>query len=151
MAIEIERKFLVDMSKLDLKDIPSTKIIQGYLSISPAVRVITAGEKAYITIKGEQKGISVPEFEYEIPMWDALKLIIMCKHTISKNRYYIQTGKHTWEVDVFNELNAGLVIAEIELDSEDEEIDKPEWIGEEVTMDFKYKNTSLSMFPYDCW
>ena len=153
MAKEIERKFLVKFDKLpDLKN--GVEIKQGYLSTmkNAAVRVRLKGVKAYLTIKGEITGITCSEFEYEIPTSDAQQMISeMCGNIISKTRYEIPYKDHIWELDIFHELNAGLVIAEIELQSENETFKRPTWLGKEVTGQSKYYNSNLSKQPFINW
>jgi len=155
MAQEIERKFLV---KGDFKPFvqKETRIIQGYLSSVPerTVRVRTKGEKGFLTIKGigNESGASRYEWESEISTEDAKNLLAICEPgVIDKTRYLVAVGKHTYEVDEFYGENDGLTVAEIELDSEDEAFDKPEWLGEEVTGDVKYYNSMLMKNPFKNW
>lgn len=155
MATEIERKFIVrgDFSA-DVYD--SQRIVQGYICSQPGrtVRVRIRGEKGYLTIKGpsDAKGLSRYEFEREIPLADAEQLLTLCEPgAIDKVRHLVHAGQHTWEVDVFHGANEGLVMAEIELASEDEPFDKPAWIGEEVTGDRRYYNSMLTKHPYSGW
>jgi adenylate cyclase len=151
--IEIERKFLV---KTDLWQ-PSgngTKIIQGYLSVDAerVVRVRIAGESSYITIKGKPKGIVRTELEYEIPKNEAEVLMKMClDFPVEKTRYIERIGNANWEIDIFEGENKGLVLAEIELIDENQKIDLPEWIGEEVSLDKRHFNSWLSANPYTKW
>ena len=155
MATEIERKFLV--KKESWKAIPkmhSVSVKQGYLSaeISPTVRVRLAGEKAFLTLKGKNSGISRAEFEYEIPVKDAEELLAaFSKNTIEKTRYLVQHEGKNWEVDEFHGANEGLIVAEIELESEDEKFALPEWIAEEVSGDARYYNSNLVTHPYSKW
>jgi len=155
MAQEIERKFLV---KGDFKPFVQreTRIIQGYLSSVPerTVRVRTKGDKGFLTIKGigNESGASRYEWESEISTEDAKNLLAICEPgVIDKTRYLVAVGKHTYEVDEFYGENDGLTVAEIELESEDEAFDKPEWLGEEVTGDVKYYNSMLMKNPYKNW
>ncbi len=155
MATEIERKFIVkgDFSK-DVFN--SQRIVQGYLSSSPGrtVRVRIRGEKGYLTIKGpsDDKGLSRHEFEYEIPMTDAEQLLKFCEPgAIDKVRHLARVGTHVWEIDVFFGANEGLVMAEIELASEDEPFEMPAWVGEEVSGDRRYYNSMLTHHPYTLW
>jgi CYTH domain-containing protein len=145
--MEIERKFLVNHDLWDKIEKPSPKhIIQAYLSKSEqnTIRVRTKGDKGFLTIKGPTKGISREEFEYEIPLSDATQLIEnFAEKVISKKRYEITIGNHLWEVDVFMDKLEGLIIAEIELESEDEIFVKPEWVTEDVSHDPQYYNSSL--------
>ena len=155
MATEIERKFIVkgDFSK----DVYSSqRIVQGYICSQPGrtVRVRIRGDKGYLTIKGpsDDKGLSRYEFEQEIPLTYAEQLLKLCEPgAIDKVRHLIRAGQHTWEVDVFHGANEGLIMAEIELASEDEPFEKPEWIGEEVSGDRRYYNSMLTKEPYTGW
>ncbi len=155
MATEIERKFIVkgDFSK-EVCD--SQRIVQGYICSQPGrtVRIRIRGEKGFLTIKGpsDDKGLSRYEFEQEIPLPDAEQLLTLCEPgVIDKVRHLVRVGKHTWEVDVFHGANEGLVMAEIELASEDEPFEKPDWIGEEVSGDRRYYNSMLTKEPYSQW
>ncbi|MBC5642945.1 CYTH domain-containing protein [Parabacteroides sp. BX2] len=155
MATEIERKFIVkgDFSK---EVCNSQRIVQGYICSQPGrtVRIRIRGEKGFLTIKGpsDDKGLSRYEFEQEIPLPDAEQLLTLCEPgVIDKVRHLVRAGKHTWEVDVFHGANEGLVMAEIELASEDEPFEKPDWIGEEVSGDRRYYNSMLTKEPYSQW
>ncbi len=153
MPCEIERKFLVDSDKLPKLPI-GKRLIQGYLNPNtPTVRVRTSDNDAYITIKGGSGGtISRSEFEYEIPYDDALELFRECSGLIiTKMRYEIVHAGHTWELDIFDGENNGLIVAEIELLSEDEEFFKPAWITKEVSYERKYTNAALSQIPFSEW
>ena len=149
MAIEIERKFLVDNEKWG-KVIKSEGILihQGYLhgDNNKTIRVRYTNIKGYITIKGLQVGISRPEFEYEIPLGDAIDLYNnFCESRVLKNRYVIEHSGFTWEVDEFMGENLGLITAEIELKDESLQLTTiPDWILEDVTHDDKYKNSNLA-------
>lgn len=150
---EIERKFLVigDQFKPSRKGI---NIKQGYLSIDPerVVRVRVAGEKGFITIKGRIKGITRTEMEYEIPKDDAEVLLEMClNHLVEKVRYMEEYNGMIWEVDFFQKENHGLIMAEIELESENQAFDVPGWVGEEVTFDKRYYNSWMSRNPFSTW
>ncbi|MBO4567650.1 MAG: CYTH domain-containing protein [Bacteroidales bacterium] len=157
MAQEIERKFLVDGDfKKEAYD--AVRITQGYLSSMPqrVVRVRVKGEKGYITIKGEADATGVSRFEWEkeIPLEEAKALLKLAEPgIIDKTRYLIKNadGRHTWEVDVFHGENEGLVMAEIELENENDPFDKPGWLGKEVTGDKRYYNSYLSKNPYKTW
>ncbi len=153
MGTEIERKFLVrDPSVVDRAD--GVPYRQGYLSTVPArtVRIRVAGDHSYITIKGTNAGATRAEFEYEIPLDDAQALLPMCEPPlIEKTRYRIEHGGLTWEVDVFEGENAGLVMAEVELPSTDTHVEIPGWIGEEVTGDARYYNANLVARPFTRW
>ncbi len=155
MAQEIERKFLVagDFKSAAKK---ATRITQGYLSSVPerTVRVRVKGEKGFITIKGigNESGASRFEWEKEIPVAEVQDLLKICEPgVIDKTRYLVEAGDHTYEVDEFYGDNEGLVVAEVELSSEDEGFVKPEWLGEEVTGDVKYYNSMLMKNPYKNW
>ena len=155
MAQEIERKFLVagDFKAAAKK---ATRITQGYLSSVPerTVRVRVKGEKGFITIKGigNESGASRFEWEKEIPVAEVQDLLKICEPgVIDKTRYLVEAGDHTYEVDEFYGDNEGLVVAEVELSSEDEGFVKPEWLGEEVTGDVKYYNSMLMKNPYKNW
>ncbi|WP_101689871.1 CYTH domain-containing protein [Dysgonomonas massiliensis] len=153
--VEIERKFLVGGDFKSLA-ISHTHIVQGYLSSVPerAVRVRIAGDKAFLTIKGNSSanGLTRFEWEKEIDIAEAKELIKLCEPgVIDKTRYLIPVGKHVFEVDEFFGENEGLIVAEIELGSEDEKYEKPEWLGEEVTGDERYYNASLVKQPYTKW
>jgi len=155
MAQEIERKFLV---KGDFKNHAKkeTRITQGYLSSVPerTVRVRVKGDKGFITIKGigSESGASRFEWEKEIPVDEVKDLLKICEPgVIDKTRYLVEVGNHTYEVDEFYAENEGLTVAEVELSSEDEKFEKPEWLGEEVTGDVKYYNSMLMKNPYTKW
>lgn len=155
MATEIERKFLLkDTSWKDVVN-EGTAYSQGYLvgSKHASVRVRIQGEKAFINIKSATLDITRQEYEYEIPLEDARELLdSLCeKPLISKTRYLVPQGKHTWEIDVFSGENEGLVVAEIELSDADETFDKPGWLGEEVSGDVRYYNVNLGKHPYRDW
>lgn len=155
MAQEIERKFLVAGDfKSNIEK--QTRITQGYLSSVPerTVRVRVKGDKGFITIKGigNQSGASRYEWEKEIPVSEVNDLLTICEPgVIDKTRYLVQFGGLAFEVDEFYGDNEGLTIAEVELESEDQQFDKPEWLGEEVTGDVKYYNSMLMKNPYKNW
>lgn len=154
MAEEIERKFLVRNDDWKKAAGEGKAYRQGYLLSDSrrTVRVRTAGSKGFITIKGKGNGLRRPEFEYGIPYEDACELLLLCEPgIIEKKRYLVPAGKHTWEIDVFEGENEGLLVAEIELAHEDEEFEKPSWAGEEVTFDGRYSNASLSRMPWRKW
>jgi adenylate cyclase len=154
MAKEIERKFLVTSEGWRESATAVQVMRQGYLSYEPerTVRIRANDVTGYLTIKGMTKGITRDEFEYEIPLTDALALLELSKHpTIEKKRFFIPHGAHIWEVDVFEGVNKGLVVAEIELKQEEEAFEKPHWIGSEVSGERKYSNSALSLLPYNQW
>ncbi len=154
MALEIERKFLVNSSRWkNLAD--GILYRQGYLSIGKerTVRVRVIGETGFLTIKGPIVGISRLEFEYEIPLDDAQHILDeLCKKPIiEKHRSKIEYAGLIWEVDEFHGANEGLVIAEVELESADQVIDLPDWVGEEVSGDPRYFNAALVRRPFNTW
>ncbi|MEO8234063.1 MAG: CYTH domain-containing protein [Flavobacterium sp.] len=154
--IEIERKFLVLNNDFIALAVAKNRIVQGYLNSNPerTVRVRIKGSKGFLTIKGKgnESGTTRLEWESEIPLPDAEKLLAICENgVIDKIRYEILSGKHTYEVDVFAEQNNGLIVAEIELDDENEFFEKPNWLGQEVTGDNKYYNAYLSNNPFGNW
>ncbi|MBL7067934.1 MAG: CYTH domain-containing protein [Candidatus Marinimicrobia bacterium] len=154
MGIEIERKFLVIN---DAYKESSTAVLyrQGYISndFQRVVRVRVAGKKGFLTIKSQVSDISRLEFEYEIPLADAMEMLehLCLKPLIEKYRYQLNIDGNIWVVDEFLGDNKGLVVAEIELDSEQQSFSRPAWIGEEVTGDSKYLNASLVSYPYKRW
>ena len=158
-GLEIERKFLLKKKGGNFKSaaFSSSRIKQGYIPADGAtVRIRVRDDKAYITIKSHSTngGVTRYEFEQEIPMEDANELLKLCKGGfIDKTRYLVKSpdGQHTFEVDEFYGDNEGLVVAEVELQSEDEPFEKPDFIGEEVTADRRYRNSSLLVFPYCMW
>jgi len=156
VGVEIERKFLVlrgawpGAASIDT----STRLQQGYLSRERgrSVRVRRAGERAFLTIKGAAEGLARPEFEYEIPLADAGPLLALCaRPLIDKVRHVVHHEGHTWEVDEFAGANAGLLVAEIELETEGESFARPPWLGEEVTHDPRYLNSNLVLHPFSEW
>ena len=152
MNKEIERKFLVS-GEFKSSAVKSYKIIQAYLSSVPerSVRVRIKGEKAFLTIKGigNKSGVSRFEFEKEISVSEAKNLLKICEPgIIEKTRYIIPYGNHIFEVDEFYGKNEGLIIAELELQDENEDYEKPEWLGKEVTGDKRYYNVYLSNNPF---
>lgn len=159
MALEIERKFLVDLSKVDLSKAKDKKIIkQGYLVNSKEqvirVRIIDNGcfcNDAFITIKGATDNITRSEFEFEIDSVEAENLFSTIKENITKTRYIFNVKGSVWELDIFHGDNEGLVVTEIELSSEDQKFEKPDWILEEVSLDYKYFNNNLLKNPYNKW
>ena len=154
MGVEIERKFLLAGDEWRSLGEP-VLLRQGYLSSQPdrVVRVRIEGERATMTIKGRSSGATRGEWEYEIPLTDANELLDqLCeKPIIEKYRRRIPFAGLTWEVDEFLGANKGLMFAEVELESEDQQFDKPSWIGEEVTDDPRYYNSSLIRLPFSQW
>ena len=154
--IEIERKFLVTSAVYKTLAFAKNEIAQGYLNSNPerTVRVRIQGEKGFLTIKGKgnSSGMSRFEWEKEIPFAEAKTLLDLCESgVISKMRFEVKIGQHVFEVDEFYGENRGLVIAEIELNSETESFEKPSWIGKEVTNDERFYNAYLSQNPYSKW
>ena len=156
MAQEIERKFLVKNKDFIKEAFAKTKIIQGFLSTVPerTVRIRIKGKQGFITIKGigNKSGASRYEWEKEISVEDATDLLKISEPgIINKTRYNVKAKDHTFEVDEFYGENQGLIIAEVELSSEDEEFVKPAWLGKEVTGQAKYYNSMLMKNPYKKW
>lgn len=153
MGVEIERKFLVVGTQW--KDLAAPVVYrQGYLCRDQerTVRVRIADSKGYLTVKGKNAGIERLEFEYEIPLDDANKLLMLAqKPLIEKIRRKIPFGGFLWEVDEFFGENAGLVVAEIELPSVDTVFEKPVWVGKEVSNDPRYYNSNLAVNPWSAW
>ena len=145
MAMEIERKFLVDKRKMrGLNYLSEERIFQGYLSRDPTVRVRLTDEHAFLTIKSGSHGIARQEFEYEIPLADAEKLLKLCgSKVLKKYRRKISYGGHVWEVDFFAGRHAGLIVAEVELKQTNEPVDLPDWVSKEVSTDSRYYNSNL--------
>lgn len=153
---EIERKFLVKNNDFKVLAAAKKNIAQGYLNTNPkrTVRVRISNEKGFLTIKGKgnETGMTRYEWEKEIPVDEAKSLLLLCeKGVIEKIRFEIPAGKHLFEVDEFYGENEGLIVAEIELSSETERFEKPEWLGAEVTNDERYYNAYLSKSPYSSW
>jgi adenylate cyclase len=155
MGAEIERKFLVIGDTWRAGATVERRLCQAYIarSAGAVVRVrIDADRGAVLTIKSSTPGLQRQEFEYDIPVADAEALVLLGDSApIVKTRFEIPIGRHTWEVDVFEGVNAGLVIAEIELDRPDEAFDRPSWLGAEVTDDPRYYNAELAKRPFSTW
>lgn len=154
--IEIERKFLVNSNRYREQASSKSVIIQGYLNSDPlrTVRVRLRDQIGFLTVKGKScdSGLSRFEWEKEISLVEAKALLQLCeKSVVSKTRFEISIGEHLFEVDEFSGQNEGLVIAEIELSSENEEFSKPDWLGREVTGEKKYYNSNLSKRPFGSW
>lgn len=153
MGTEIERKFLVcgdGWRKIAV----GMRYRQGYIPTEGcSVRVRTAGEKAFLSLKIWETPQSRTEFEYAIPMADAEEMLarLCTAGRIEKTRYRVISGGRAWEIDVFEGDNAGLIVAEVELESEDQAVELPEWIGDEVTQDPRYLNTHLAVHPFCTW
>ena len=155
MNLEIERKFLLRSDDWRESTHHCERLRQGYLNNETqcSVRVRTSAERAWLNIKGVTIGAQRQEFEYEIPLADAHQMLDTLSHKplIEKVRHFVNLGRHVWEIDEFEGDNAGLVVAEIELEHADEAFDKPDWVGDEVTHDVRYYNTSLSRCPFKDW
>jgi adenylate cyclase len=155
MGLEIERKFLV--KKASWRDSVEERepILQGYLAETgrATVRVRAKGDRGFLTIKGRTTGVTRSEFEYEIPIEDARTMLetLGSLPVIDKVRHRVRCGGHLWEVDVFAGENAGLVLAEIELGSEEESFELPDWAGAEVSDDPRYYNSNLARHPFSRW
>ncbi len=154
MALEIERKFLVKGEAWrGLGEV--VEIRQGYLARDPncVVRVRTAGGRAWLTVKGRVQGFTRREYEVEIPFAEGVEMLeLLCpKPVMEKKRHRIAAGKITWEVDEFLGENTGLIIAEVEVASEDQQVELPEWIEAEVTGDSRYFNSNLLIHPFRNW
>jgi len=130
------------------------RIKQGYLNSEKerTVRVRIKGEKGFLTVKGKTVNASRLEFEYEIPKSDALQLLKLCERPIiEKIRYEVPLNGNVWEIDEFEGINKGLIMAEVELESENQAFIRPDWIGEEVTSDIRYYNSNLIAYPFSEW
>jgi adenylate cyclase len=155
MGTEIERKFLLrDESWRDAAD-GGTRFRQGYLigAERASVRVRIEGDRANLNIKSATLGIHRQEYEYPIPLGEAEELLdTLCEQPqIIKTRYLVPYGEHTWEIDLFDGDNAGLIVAEVELEAEDETFERPPWLGDEVSGDTRYYNVCLVNHPYKDW
>ena len=152
MGIEIERKFLVVGDAW--RQAPATAYAQGYLNRDKrrTVRVRIVEDAAWLTVKGASTGATRAEFEYAIPLADAQALLALCDGPlVRKRRRVVVHAGATWEIDEFEGDNAGLVVAEIELASEDQAFEPPPWLGAEVTHDPRYFNSNLAAAPYSTW
>ena len=153
--LEIERKFLLvgDEWKKCVKS-PGKRLSQGYLCSDEtrSIRVRIAGDVATLTVKGAREGISRSEFQYEIPVVDAERLLALCMQPlIDKTRHIAHFGGMRWEVDIFHSENEGLRVAEVELEDPNQVIELPEWVGEEVSEDPRYYNSCLVKAPFSTW
>ncbi len=154
MAQEIERKFLV--TNLSWREQAKGSLLrQGYISDQDGrvVRVRIEGDQAWLTIKGKTQGISRGEWEYPIPVSEAEQLLaqVCLQPILEKYRYRLSLNGLVWEIDEFLGVNAPLIVAEVELNSEDQQFDKPEWLGAEVSHDRRYANAALITHPYSRW
>ena len=154
MALEIERKFLLAHDGWRAQVKRSEQMSQAYLGGTQAsVRVRVAGNDAWLNIKGRTLGATRLEFEYPIPVEDAAVMLreLADGPIMAKLRHYLPLGEHVFEIDEFAGDNAGLVVAEVELVSEDQEFPRPDWLGAEVTADTRYYNVNLVRHPYTQW
>jgi adenylate cyclase len=155
MALEIERKYLVINDNWKSAVEAETALKQGYLTAQPdlAIRVRIDGAQAQLNIKSATSGISRSEYEYAIPRQDAEEILdsLVTGTVIDKTRYKVRSGEHLWDLDVFHGDNEGLVVAEVELQREDEPFEMPDWVGQEVSDDPRYYNANLIRHPYRDW
>ena len=155
MGTEVERKFLVCNDSWRSQTYKHAHYRQGYLSSDKgcSIRVRIAGDRGYLNIKSATLSVTRKEYEYQIPREDADELLDQLCHgpLIEKTRYFVKSGNHVWEIDLFEGDNAGLIVAEIELAHEDEPFARPEWLGEEVSHDPRYYNVCLVKHPYKDW
>ncbi len=158
MGMEIERKYLIKevsgQIPWEKKGVHSSLLQQGYLhnSENAVVRVRRADDRGFLTIKGKTENACRKEFEYEIPLTEAIEMFALCQGaTISKRRYYLHHMGFTWEIDVFSGANDGLVVAEIELEAPDQTFPEPSWLGKDVTHDPRYYNSNLVLRPFCQW
>ena len=155
MALEIERKFLVIDDSWRSGVTETKNYRQGYLcqGPNPSIRVRTDGVKAWLNLKSSSDGLTRNEYEYAISLIDAEEMLdhMIVLPIVEKKRYLVPCGRHTWEIDVFEGSNAGLVVAELELEHADERLDLPPWVGTEVTYDMRFYNMSLATRPYSQW
>ena len=153
MPLEIERKFLVNSDRYKIGANP-VDIMQAYLTIQNhlAIRVRIEGRNASLAIKSKVSERVNREYEYSIPLDEAKSMMKLSEHSvITKTRYLVDFKRHTWEVDEFHGDNEGLVVAEIELEDENEVFEKPDWLDNEVTSDYRYMNSNLSKSSYKTW
>ena len=155
MAKEIERKFLVTNDEWRDQVKKQAYYRQGYLNdaVECSIRIRIASDKAFLNIKSATLGIERMEYEYPVPLDDANEMLdsFALGPVIEKTRYFVDIGEHTWEIDVFEGDNQGLVVAEIELNDENESFEMPSWAGEDVSHDTRYYNVCLVKHPYKDW
>jgi len=155
MGKEIERKYLISLNEKEIKEksFKNYEILQGYIlnTKEKIVRLRITNDKSFLTIKTENIGITRHEYEYEIPKEEAKELLLLCKEKIEKKRYLIKENNKVWEIDVFKGENIGLIIAEVELNSDKEEVLLPTWVKEEVSKKKEYYNNNLIKYPYKKW
>ena len=153
MSFEIERKYLVTSDEFK-EGAASVEISQAYLTIEEnlAIRVRIEGLQASIAVKSKVSERVNREYEYNIPIDEARSMMKLSLYpAIIRTRFVLDYGRHAWEVDAFQGENTGLIVAEIELDDENEVFEKPPWLGEEVTADYRYLNSNLSRTPFKDW
>ena len=155
MAVEIERKFLVTGTDWRSGVLRKTEIQQGYIAVNDqcAVRIRVTDDQAFLNIKSSGLEISRKEYEYVIPKDDAVEMLqqFCANNFVHKTRHFVRHQGRTWEIDVFAGANAGLVLAEIELESETDRISLPSWVGTEVSGEAKYLNNNLAVNPFQSW
>lgn len=154
MSVEIERRFLLKNDSWRTEAAAPKTLQQGYMKVDKecSIRVRIVGTQAWLTVKGYISDASRSEFEYEIPLAHAETMMAtMCPFKLEKHRYEIEYGGFTFEIDEYFGDNAPLVVAEIELPSENTVFEKPGWLGEEITSDSQYTNAYLSKYPYSSW
>ena len=155
MGLEIERKYLVVNDQWRDAVVSKSRLQQGYLAnqANASVRVRVSDDRAWLNVKSTTVGISRHEFEYEIPLQDAREMLqhVAEKPFIDKTRYRVRHGEHIWDLDLFAGENAGLVVAEVELESESQPFELPPWVGDEVSDDTRYYNVNLVRHPYSRW
>ena len=153
--MEIERKYLVVNDQWRDAVVSKSRLQQGYLAnqANASVRVRVSDDRAWLNVKSTTVGISRHEFEYEIPLQDAREMLqhVAEKPFIDKTRYRVRHGEHIWDLDLFAGENAGLVVAEVELESESQPFELPPWVGDEVSDDTRYYNVNLVRHPYSRW
>lgn len=155
MATEIERKFLVRDDSWRSSSSRRLEIVQGYLANTDrgSIRIRVSGDEANLNIKSMTLGVTRKEYDYSIPAGDAREMLeeLCLKPLIEKTRYYVEYNGHIWEIDEFHGGNNGLVVAELEVENEDEAFDPPPWLGAEVSNDPRYYNVCLVEHPYSSW
>ncbi len=155
MSIEIEHKFLVSSDDWRRRAGPGVRYRQGYIASNETgmVRINLTAEKSWLTIKQAQTPLRRLEYEYPVPRGDAEEMLstVCLAGLVTKQRYRLQDGEHVWEIDVFEDDNAGLIVAEIELSAEGEAFEHPDWLGEEISTDSRYHAMNLAMHPYTKW
>ena len=154
MPLEIERKFLLKNNNWQAQADSGTLFKQAYLNTAPerTVRVRIKGQEGFLTVKGKTEFRSRTEFEYQIPVEDAQAMLLLCERPIiEKTRYLVKADDLIWEIDIFEGVNAGLSMAEVELKDPLQDLVLPDWIGKEVTEDIRYYNSNLVAYPFSEW